>query len=178
MIFCNRENDRDQNHRGEALNHGNEPPIREQKQNLTLEEMYLTHAMFQLMLFEYSCSCMSPMSLAGEIEMSLKDDLALLIRQEGVLQFEHFDEETAWQVGAHIYGRSITFSDVVVSVVDLGSNPVHQRRVDRHVLYPRLSLRNHCYRAIGSGDYLLGLDELKKGLSSCRTTSRAKGTTA
>lgn len=32
--------------------------------------------------------------------MSLKDDLALLLRQEQTLQFPHFDEERAWQLGS------------------------------------------------------------------------------
>lgn len=58
------------------------------------------------MLFEYSCSCTVDDELGWEIEMSLKDDLALLIRQEEALQFEHFDEETAWQLGANIYRRA------------------------------------------------------------------------
>ncbi|MGH8385628.1 MAG: heme-degrading domain-containing protein [Pseudomonas sp.] len=58
--------------------------------------------------------------------MNLKDDLALLIRQEEMLQFEHFDEETAWQLGAHIYGRAKTESWPLV---------IDVRRFDRPVFF-------------------------------------------
>ncbi|WP_369990743.1 heme-degrading domain-containing protein [Pseudomonas xanthosomatis] len=38
--------------------------------------------------------------------MALADDLALLIRQEQLLQFEHFDEDVAWQLGSLLQRRA------------------------------------------------------------------------
>lgn len=38
--------------------------------------------------------------------MALAEDLALLIRQEQLLQFEHFDEAVAWQLGARLHARA------------------------------------------------------------------------
>lgn len=38
--------------------------------------------------------------------MALCDDLALLIRQEQLLQFEHFDEDIAWQLGSWLVQRA------------------------------------------------------------------------
>ncbi|WP_458131930.1 heme-degrading domain-containing protein [Pseudomonas sp. R3-41] len=58
--------------------------------------------------------------------MSLKDGLALLIRQEEALQFEHFDEETAWQLGTHIYERAETESWPLV---------IEVRRFDRPLFF-------------------------------------------
>ncbi|WP_460141581.1 heme-degrading domain-containing protein [Pseudomonas sp. S2_E01] len=38
--------------------------------------------------------------------MDLQEDLAILIRQEEELQFEAFDESTAWQLGSLLYNRA------------------------------------------------------------------------
>ncbi|WP_248920577.1 heme-degrading domain-containing protein [Pseudomonas entomophila] len=38
--------------------------------------------------------------------MALAEDLALLVRQEEVLQFEHFDEDVAWQLGSLLQRRA------------------------------------------------------------------------
>ncbi|WP_447741713.1 heme-degrading domain-containing protein [Pseudomonas laurentiana] len=39
--------------------------------------------------------------------MSLKDDLAVLEEQEVLLQFDYFDETTAWQLGSRIHERAV-----------------------------------------------------------------------
>lgn len=38
--------------------------------------------------------------------MELKEELALLLRQEQVLQFERFDEDTAWRLGSLLHERA------------------------------------------------------------------------
>jgi len=40
--------------------------------------------------------------------MDVKEELAVLARQEQVLQFERFDEHAAWQLGSLIYDRART----------------------------------------------------------------------
>ncbi|WP_426151211.1 heme-degrading domain-containing protein [Pseudomonas sp. DC3000-4b1] len=39
--------------------------------------------------------------------MRLQDELALLIRQEQTLQFQRFDENTAWQLGSALHERAV-----------------------------------------------------------------------
>ncbi|MEX3772546.1 heme-degrading domain-containing protein [Pseudomonas sp. MYb118] len=39
--------------------------------------------------------------------MNLQDDLAVMVRQEQTLQFEHFDENTAWQLGCALHERAV-----------------------------------------------------------------------
>lgn len=39
--------------------------------------------------------------------MELKEELALLLRQEDVLQFERFDEDTAWRLGSLLHERAV-----------------------------------------------------------------------
>ncbi|PVZ41224.1 heme-degrading domain-containing protein [Pseudomonas sp. CC120222-01a] len=38
--------------------------------------------------------------------MDLKEELAVLIHQEQVLQFESFDEDNAWELGALLYSKA------------------------------------------------------------------------
>ncbi|NIE77501.1 heme-degrading domain-containing protein [Pantoea sp. Ap-967] len=39
--------------------------------------------------------------------MDLKEELALLVRQEQALQFEHFDEHVAWKLGSLLYNKAV-----------------------------------------------------------------------
>ncbi|MGE8064540.1 heme-degrading domain-containing protein [Pseudomonas sp. NPDC089569] len=69
--------------------------------------------------------------------MSLKDDLALLIRQEETLQFSRFDEETAWQLGSYLYNQAT--ANTWPLVIDV-------RRFDRPLFFaarPGITSDNH-----------------------------------
>lgn len=69
--------------------------------------------------------------------MSLNDDLAVLIRQEQVLQFKHFDEHTAWQLGRLLYDRAAQHHWPLV---------IEIRRFDRTLFFaalPGVTADNH-----------------------------------
>jgi len=58
--------------------------------------------------------------------MTLTEDLALLVRQEQVLVFKSFDENTAWQLGSLLQERAV--SEDWPLVIDI-------RRFDRPLFY-------------------------------------------
>lgn len=69
--------------------------------------------------------------------MSLTDDLAILIRQEQILEFPQFDEDTAWRLGTLLYDRATTQSWPLV--IDI-------RRFDRSLFFaarPGITSDNH-----------------------------------
>ncbi|QXI26624.1 heme-degrading domain-containing protein [Pseudomonas vanderleydeniana] len=69
--------------------------------------------------------------------MSLDDDLTRLIRQEEVLQFPHFDEGSAWQLGSFLYEQAV--AEAWPLVIDI-------RRFDRPLFFaarPGITSDNH-----------------------------------
>lgn len=69
--------------------------------------------------------------------MSLQDDLALLTRQEEKLQFQSFDENTAWKLGCALCNRAIAENWPVV---------IDVRRFDRVLFFaarPGTTSDNH-----------------------------------
>lgn len=69
--------------------------------------------------------------------MSLKDDLALLLRQEQTLQFPQFDEGRAWQLGSALYSKAV--ANAWPLVIDI-------RRFDRPLFFaarPGITSDNH-----------------------------------
>jgi uncharacterized protein (UPF0303 family) len=49
--------------------------------------------------------------------MSIADDLDLIARQEAVLRFSHFDEESAWRLGSRL--REIALARALPIVIDV-----------------------------------------------------------
>ncbi|MGH8333550.1 MAG: heme-degrading domain-containing protein [Pseudomonas fluorescens] len=69
--------------------------------------------------------------------MNLTDELALLIRQEETLQFNRFDESTAWQLGSMLHERA---------VVEKWPLVIDVRRFDRPLFFavrPGVTSDNH-----------------------------------
>lgn len=69
--------------------------------------------------------------------MSLSDDLAVLVKQEQVLRFKHFDEQTAWQLGSLLYERAAAHHWPLVIAI---------RRFDRTLFFaarPGVTADNH-----------------------------------
>ena len=69
--------------------------------------------------------------------MSLKDELAVLVRQEEILQFPQFDEQTAWRLGSFLYERATAESWPLV---------IDVRRFDRPLFFasrPGITSDNH-----------------------------------
>ncbi|HDS1775825.1 TPA: heme-degrading domain-containing protein [Pseudomonas putida] len=69
--------------------------------------------------------------------MNLNDELALLIRQEEVLQFPRFDEEVSWQLGSLLYSWAAANSWPLV---------IDVRRFDRPLFFaarPGITPDNH-----------------------------------
>lgn len=61
--------------------------------------------------------------------MSLTEDLARLIQQEETLQFPHFDEALAWQIGCNLYDQATENSWPLV---------IDVRRFDRQLFFAAL----------------------------------------
>ena len=69
--------------------------------------------------------------------MNLKEELALLVRQEEALQFSGFDENTAWQLGSLLHKRAV--NEELPIVIDV-------RRFDRALFFaarPGATSDNH-----------------------------------
>jgi uncharacterized protein (UPF0303 family) len=94
--------------------------------------MDLTHQSFPITLFGSVGPARQEM-----IEMSLKDDLACLVRQEETLQFERFDEDSAWHLGSRLHDLAVANGWPLV--IDI-------RRFDRPLFFaarPGITSDNH-----------------------------------